>query len=182
MTKHPHWHVNKAASNYDKHGVTFDEAREALDDPLAKSHPDDQHSHGEDRRVAIGCTTFGRILAVCYTIRNDDVWIISARNARSAERRRYMKDKDIIRDAPYVADVAVDDDDVPDYGDREGWEPLGFVTARPVCAVTLEPDVYNSFRNSDEVNAALRELIAEGRVPPRPEAPQAALPKRLRRQ
>jgi uncharacterized DUF497 family protein len=178
VTKNQLWDAMKAEMNFRKHRVTFEEAGEALFDPLAKTHPDEAHSHEEDRHVAIGSTANGRILAVSYTIRNDQIWIISARSAQPAERRRYMKERDILRDAALAED---DDDMLSDYGHLEDWQPLNFTSVRPVALVVLEPDVYNSFLNSDEVNAALRELIAEGRYPARPDAPESALPKSRRR-
>lgn len=47
----------------------------------------------------------------------------------------------------------------------EGWERNPFHFRRTVTVVSLDPDVSAVFRTPDEVNEALRTLIAEGRVP-----------------
>jgi len=74
-----------------------------------------------------------------------------------------MNEKDVIRDTPIEPDE--DDDLLPDYGHVEGWQRNPFRFVRYAALITLEPDVYNVFRTSEQVNEALRELIREGRVP-----------------
>jgi len=82
------WHDAKAASNFKKHGVTFDEAATVLLDPLAITFADDHAS--EDRSITVGHSAAARVLVVVTTERaNDRIRIISARRATPKERRDY---------------------------------------------------------------------------------------------
>lgn len=79
----------KAESNLKKHGVTFDEAATVLLDSMALVREDDD-AHGEARYVALGMSNAGRLITVCYTLRNEEtIRLISARKATSNERRQY---------------------------------------------------------------------------------------------
>lgn len=51
-----------------------------------------------------------------------------------------------------------------DYSDLQ-WRPARHRFETLVGTVTLDPDVYDVFRTSKEVNDALRMLIREGRLP-----------------
>jgi uncharacterized DUF497 family protein len=81
------WDAEKARSNLRKHGVDLADAVGVFHDPLALSRPDEAGE--EERWVALGMDFLGRILTVVYTLRGDDVRIISAREATRAERRSY---------------------------------------------------------------------------------------------
>lgn len=151
----------KAAANLRKHGVSFEEAAEAMGDKLAVTRHDEHHSKREDRYLLIGETTRGLLVTVSFTFDDDVPRIINVRRAEPAEKRRYMNQKSIIRDAP----MEPDDDMLPDYGHLEGWQRNPYKFVRLVSTVTLEPDVFNVFRTSEQVNAALRQLIADGRHP-----------------
>jgi len=85
------WDDDKAASNYVRHGVTFDMARAVFQDPFAVDWFDDREAYGEARYVTIGMVD-GRLLYVAYTMRDDRIRIISARGAESHERRQYHED------------------------------------------------------------------------------------------
>lgn len=79
----------KAASNLKKHGVSFDEAASCLLDPLAlvRTDPD---SECEERFILLGMSQAGRLLVVCYTLRdNETIRLISARKATRKEVRSY---------------------------------------------------------------------------------------------
>lgn len=155
------WDPKKAVQNLRKHGVAFEEAREALDQPLTRSVPDLRHSKTEDRYFAIGDASLGRILAIAYTIRDDYAWIISARRATPSETRSYMSGHDIIRDRPNE-----DEEDPLDHEiDFSNAKPIGRRFAKIRGTILLDSDVCDVFRSSDEVNNALRMLIREGRVP-----------------
>lgn len=80
------WDDEKAARNAAKHGVTFEAAREAFDDPNALEDPD--HDPGEERWKLIGMTRTGLLLVV-HTDRHERHRIISARKATSHEKARY---------------------------------------------------------------------------------------------
>ncbi len=91
------WDQRKAAGNLAKHGIAFDMAITAFDDPFAliASDPSDSTA-AEQRRWLIGEADSG-VLVVVFTIRaTGDVYrIISARRANRKERRRYEQSKGI---------------------------------------------------------------------------------------
>ena len=82
------WDDEKAASNVDKHGVTFEQARSVFYDPFAIEFLDDRKDYSEDRYILIGMTA-ANVIVVVYTERNDRNRIISARKAEANERRFY---------------------------------------------------------------------------------------------
>jgi uncharacterized protein len=83
------WDTNKADSNIQKHGVSFEEAVTVFGDPLAVTVDDPDHSIGEARFVTIGFSNLQRLLVVCHTEREQAVRLISARLATRRERRTY---------------------------------------------------------------------------------------------
>ena len=83
------WDPGKATANYRKHGVSFDEASETIDDPLSITVPDSSSSWDEDRFRTVGRTQSGRLLVVVHSIRGDNMRIISARLANREERSLY---------------------------------------------------------------------------------------------
>jgi uncharacterized DUF497 family protein len=62
------WDVAKSVENVRKHGVTFDEASTALDDPLGLLIVDPDHSDEEPRYLLIGTSGRER-LVVAFTKR-----------------------------------------------------------------------------------------------------------------
>jgi uncharacterized DUF497 family protein len=85
------WDDAKAAANLAKHGVSFEQARDAFDDPFAIDFVDDREDYGELRLILIGMVDI-RLLVVAHTMRNDRIRIISAREAQPHERRRYHEE------------------------------------------------------------------------------------------
>jgi uncharacterized DUF497 family protein len=83
------WDDEKAASNWDKHQVTFEEAVSALDDPLAITYDDPVHSAEEERFISIGLSRLNRLLLVSHTDRAGKIRIISARLVTRGERKHY---------------------------------------------------------------------------------------------
>jgi uncharacterized DUF497 family protein len=91
------WDPKKAAANQAKHGVGFEEAITAFDDPFALVAPDETHSTAdEERRWLIG-EADGGVLVVVFTVRppGDVYRLISARRASRKERTRYEASKGI---------------------------------------------------------------------------------------
>ena len=89
------WEAGKARRNFHKHGIAFDQAITAFDDPFALIAPDDKHSStGEIREWLIGESDDG-VLVVVFTKRQGDriYRIISARRASRRERRSYEEFK-----------------------------------------------------------------------------------------
>ncbi len=83
------WDPKKAASNFAKHGVSFDEASTVFGDPLATTRPDPDHSANEERLLTTGISRQHRTLIVWHTDQDDTVRIIGARETTASERRTY---------------------------------------------------------------------------------------------
>jgi len=83
------WDPNKAATNFEKHGVTFEEATTVFYDDQARMDDDPDHSIGEHRELICGRSAEGRLLLVSFTERGEAIRIIHARVAAPKERRRY---------------------------------------------------------------------------------------------
>ncbi len=81
------WNRDKAATNLRKHGVDFADAVSVFSDDLAITIPDERFD--EERFVTIGLDAFGRVLVIVYTLRGDEIRVISARKATRQERRQY---------------------------------------------------------------------------------------------
>jgi uncharacterized DUF497 family protein len=78
----------KAASNLKKHGVSFADAEGVFYDSLALNRPDPD-ADAEDRFVALGLGITGGVLVVVYTIRGEDIRLISARHTTRQEIKEY---------------------------------------------------------------------------------------------
>ena len=88
------WNPQKAISNYEKHGIPFEEASTVFADPEALDWEDMEHSQTEVRFKRLGRSIEHRILLVVYTTRRlksgkEIIRIISARQASRKERKAY---------------------------------------------------------------------------------------------
>ena len=83
------WDADKAASNFAKHGVSFEEASTVFGDRLATTVLDPDHSVGEERWLTTGLSSHHRLVIVWHTNRGGAVRIIGARQATPRERRIY---------------------------------------------------------------------------------------------
>lgn len=83
------WDPKKAAANWRKHRVSFEEAITVFGDMLAMNMSDPDHSEGERRFLVLGMSVKSRLLVVAYAERPPRTRIISARLASRPERRRY---------------------------------------------------------------------------------------------
>ncbi len=86
------WNPDKAESNYEKHGVSLEEAVTVFNDSLSVTFPDPDHSIGESRYVIIDVSRFRQLLTVAHTDRGETIRIISARKATRPERRFYEQE------------------------------------------------------------------------------------------
>jgi len=75
-----------------RHGVSPEEAEETFADPRRQTISA-YNVPAERRRGLLGATGGGRVLVLIYTIREDSVRIITARDADGAEKRRYRRRK-----------------------------------------------------------------------------------------
>jgi uncharacterized DUF497 family protein len=84
------WNEIKAATNYEKHGVSFEEAKTVFSDEFGRLIADPEHSDEEDRFLLLGLGSRLHLLIVCHCYRDDDlIRIISARKANKLERQQY---------------------------------------------------------------------------------------------
>jgi len=86
------WDPKKAAGNFRKHDVSFEEATTVFGDPLALLMDDPDHSQAEQRYVLLGVSNQGRLLVVAFAERPPRTRLISARRATRRERRRYEEE------------------------------------------------------------------------------------------
>jgi hypothetical protein len=90
------WDPQKAIINFDKHGVSFEEAATVFSDPDGLDWEDLAHATHEARYKRLGTSTNQNILLVVYTIRRskdgkETIRIISARPASRKERKAYSR-------------------------------------------------------------------------------------------
>ena len=74
------WDDDKASSNHEKHGVSFEEAAEAVlnADEITEGYV----TRNEMRHAVVALSSCGRMLLVVITFRGNDVRIISAHRYR----------------------------------------------------------------------------------------------------
>ena len=87
------WDKNKAAANLRKHGVSFEDAAGVFLDLRRIETFDGRDAYGEDRWKTVGLVE-SALLAVVYTVRNNDgetIRLISARKADARERAQYRQ-------------------------------------------------------------------------------------------
>ncbi len=90
---HFEWDDRKAAYNFRKHRVSFEEASTVFAGSLTLSFDDPDHSVDEQRFITIGESDQGRVLFVSHTDRDDTTRIISARVATRRERQEYESER-----------------------------------------------------------------------------------------
>ena len=86
------WDRHNRDKNWDKHKVSFVECEEFFFSHFIVQ-TDIKHSQHESRFYALGTTRQSRILFVVFTIRNNKIRIISARDANFKERNFYENSK-----------------------------------------------------------------------------------------
>jgi uncharacterized DUF497 family protein len=89
------WDIQKAILNFDKHGISFEEAATAFYDENGLDWSDLKHSKTENRRKRLARSDMSRILLIIYTTRKftsgkETTRIISARRASQREREAYF--------------------------------------------------------------------------------------------
>ena len=82
------WDSDKAALNWQKHRITFDEAAEIFLYPIYEML-DSRLNYGEERFIAIGRNRRFVFLTVVYTIRGNLIRIISVRRSTKKEKELY---------------------------------------------------------------------------------------------
>lgn len=82
------WDPQKAVTNQEKHGVSFDEAALAFFDPNAIELFDESNADDEIRFQLVGISDI-RLLFVGYTVRENRIRIITARKANARQVKYY---------------------------------------------------------------------------------------------
>jgi len=85
------WDKGNTDKNFQKHRVANKEAEEIFFNKPFKIFPDQKHSQKEERIIALGITNKLRKLAIIFTVRNQNIRIISARDQNKKERKTYEK-------------------------------------------------------------------------------------------
>ena len=84
------WDKGNIDKNFKKHLVTNQEAEEVFSNEPIFLFEDEKHSTSIEARSMIwGTTKSGRRLTIIYTVRNNIVRVISARDLNKKERREY---------------------------------------------------------------------------------------------
>ncbi|MEB3310416.1 MAG: BrnT family toxin [Snowella sp.] len=82
------WDENKNRQNQQKHGISFEEAKEIFQGIYFTSI-DDRSNYGEIREIIIGTIRSTIVVTEVYTDRNGKIRLISARKATPKERKQY---------------------------------------------------------------------------------------------
>lgn len=83
------WDAGNADKNWIRHRVSQVECEQVFFNRPFAVHQDRQHSDEEDRFFALGQTDAGRRLFVVFTLRDQLIRVISARDMTARERRGY---------------------------------------------------------------------------------------------
>lgn len=85
------WDQGNITKNWDKHDVSAGECEQIFFNKPLIVKRDSEHSQFENRYYVLGRTNIDRLLFAVFTIRNDKVRIISARDMTESEIERYKK-------------------------------------------------------------------------------------------
>ena len=85
------WDSGNITKNWDKHDVTTGECEQIFFNKPLIAKRDRQHSALENRYYVLGRTNMNRLLFAVFTVRNDKIRIISARDMTESEIKRYQK-------------------------------------------------------------------------------------------
>ena len=84
------WDKNKSEKSRTKHGVAPVECEQVFFNIPVVVGNDEQHSKTENRFYVLGQTDSGRFLFLVFTVSNDKLRVISARDMNRKERRVYQ--------------------------------------------------------------------------------------------
>lgn len=86
------WDESNREKNWEKHGVLAGECEEVFFNLPLLLQPDPAHSQREPRFYVLGHTTAGRRLFIAFTVREDKIRVISARDMSKKERKIYEQE------------------------------------------------------------------------------------------
>lgn len=87
------WDLHNIQKNWNKHKIDYRECEQAFINKPYLIYEDIHHSQVEPRYTLFGYTNDFRLITINYTIRNNQVRIISARDQSIKERRSYAENK-----------------------------------------------------------------------------------------
>ncbi len=85
------WDNGNKGKNFISHQVTDEECEEIFFDPDKKILKDVLHSGKEERHILIGQTKKQRLMLAVFTVRENLIRVISARDLNRKERKLYEK-------------------------------------------------------------------------------------------
>jgi uncharacterized DUF497 family protein len=81
------WDEGNLLKNWEKHRVTASECEQVFFNRPLVAGMDPSHSKTEDRYHALGVTDAGRLLFIVFTVRQNKIRVISARDMNRRERK-----------------------------------------------------------------------------------------------
>ena len=85
------WDEGNLLKNWERHGVTVAECEQVFFNRPLLAKPDERHSLSEPRFYVLGQADSGRRLFVVFTVREQYIRVISARDQSRRERRSYER-------------------------------------------------------------------------------------------
>lgn len=85
------WDIGNAGKNWKKHRISQAECEQVFFNTPLLLLADEKHSVTESRHHALGRTNTGKLLFVVFTIRKNNIRVISARKMNKKERTIYEK-------------------------------------------------------------------------------------------
>jgi uncharacterized DUF497 family protein len=85
------WDQGNNTKNWEKHSVSTGECEQIVFNKPLIIKRDSEHSQFENRNYVLGRTNIDRLLFAVFTVRNDKIRIISARDMTDSEIERYKK-------------------------------------------------------------------------------------------
>ena len=83
------WDENKNASNIERHGIDFNDAKEIFNG-FTLTIEDDRFDYGEQRFISFGMM-HDHLIALVHTETEENIRIISARKATRNEQKEFFK-------------------------------------------------------------------------------------------
>ncbi len=85
------WNQGNLTKNWDQHDVSSGECEQIFFNRPLIIKGDKEHSKNENRYYVLGRTNVNRLLFAVFTVRNDKIRILSARDMTDTEIKRYLK-------------------------------------------------------------------------------------------
>ena len=86
------WGKGNIEKNFKKHKITNKETEEIFFNKPLRIFADNKHSQIEERFEAFGITNNAKKLTIIFTVRDQEIRVISARIQNKKERREYEKE------------------------------------------------------------------------------------------